>query len=123
MVISASNQHVSTAPLAIAEVAGIAKNVATGIGGLSGFVQTIRSAYGKEGDFASKNGFDYDHVYNGVLQYQVINAYLNKNNAELLSLLKDDQHWMAKILLFGGIILLLEISFILGFIYTKTKNK
>lgn len=122
MVILVSTQHVSTAPLAIAEVAGIAKNVATGIGGLSSFVQTIRSAYGKEGDFASKNGFDYDHVYNGVLQYQVINAYLNKNNAELLSLMKDDQHWMTKLLFFGGIVLILEISLIIGFIYTKSKK-
>lgn len=122
MVILVSTQHVSTAPLATAEVAGIAKNVSTGIGGLSSFVQTIRSTYWKEGDFASKNGFDYDHVYNGVLQYQVINAYLNNNNAELLSLMKDDQHWMTKLLLFGGIVLILEISLIIGFIYTKSKK-
>lgn len=114
-------QHVHNAPL-VAEVAGITKALASGFGGLSNFVQSIRSAYGKEGEFASKNGFDYDHVYNGMLQYQVVNAYLNKHNTELLTLMKDNQHWSTEILLFGGAILIIEISMIVAFIYVKIKK-
>lgn len=116
MVVLVSTQHVYTAPLGMIDMA---KGL---VGGLTGFVRTIRHNYGDEGEFATKNGFDYDHVYNGMLQYQVINAYLNKNNAEVLTLLKDDQLWMTHVLIFGGVVLIIEISVVVGFMYRKMKK-
>jgi len=53
-------------------------------GGISEFVNNIRSAFGKSGEFAMQNGFDYSNVYNSLLQYSVMNAYQERQNHDLL---------------------------------------
>jgi len=54
------------------------------IGGLREFVNTVRSHFGKAADFSNQNGFDYSNVYNSLLQYFVMNAYVEKANYQLL---------------------------------------
>jgi hypothetical protein len=66
-------------------------------GGIGEFINGIRSTFGKAGEFANQNGFDYGNVYNSLLQYSVMNAYMEKENHHLLktqlaetSMLRED---------------------------------
>jgi hypothetical protein len=52
--------------------------------GLSDFISHVRNLLGKAGDFADKNGFNYNNVYNSLLQYSVLNTYLERENHGLL---------------------------------------
>jgi hypothetical protein len=54
------------------------------VGGIGEFVNGIRATFGRSGDFAAQNGFEYGNVYNSLLQYSVINAYMERQNNELL---------------------------------------
>jgi hypothetical protein len=54
------------------------------VGGIGEFINGIRSNFGRAGEFAIQNGFEYNNVYNSLLQYSVINAYMEKQNHELL---------------------------------------
>jgi len=54
------------------------------VGGIGEFINGIRSAFGRSGEFAAQNGFDYNNVYNSLLQYTVANAYMEKQNHGLL---------------------------------------
>lgn len=105
-----------------APITTIAKGVIQGLGGLADFVHTVRSTYGGAGDFAEKNGFDYGQVYNGLLQYQVVNAYLNRNNAENLEEIKEEQAKLKELILVGGIIIVLEIAIFIVLKIRKTRN-
>lgn len=55
-----------------------------GIGGISEFVNSIRSMFGRAGEFANRNGSQYSEVYNALLQYSVLHAYMEKKNHRLL---------------------------------------
>lgn len=102
---------------------GVVTTVARGIlGGLSDFVHGVRSSYGTEGDFAKKNGFDYDHVYNGLLQYQVVNAYASKNIMETLQHLREEGARDAHYMLLGGFVLLVQITGVIVLLYRKYRQ-
>jgi len=53
-------------------------------GGIREFINGVRSAFGRAGEFAQQNCFDYSNVYNSLLQYTVMNTYLERQNSELI---------------------------------------
>lgn len=60
-------------------------NVIKGGLGVSDFISHVRNTVGQAPDFTTKNGFDYSNVYNSILQYSVLNAYLERENHKLLT--------------------------------------
>lgn len=62
---------------------GVAELVSS-VGGIGEFVSRIRSLFGKAGDFATRNNFEYGQIYNALLQYSVLNAYIERENHQLL---------------------------------------
>lgn len=69
----------------------LAKRILNGGVGVSDFISHIRNTVGKGGDFANKNGFEYSNVYNNILQYSVLNAYLERENHHLLTTQSKNQ--------------------------------
>lgn len=57
----------------------------SGLSGLSDFVTGIKSVIGKPGEFADMNQFDYNHIYNAILQYSVVQAYQQAETNKLLN--------------------------------------
>jgi hypothetical protein len=67
------------------------------VGGIGEFINGVQSSFGRAGEFANQNGFDYGNVYNSLLQYSVMNAYMERENNQLLqtqlaetSMLRED---------------------------------
>jgi hypothetical protein len=54
------------------------------VGGVLEFVNGICATFGRSGKFANQNGFEYGNVYNRLLQYSVMNAYMERQYNELL---------------------------------------
>ncbi|OXA53592.1 hypothetical protein Fcan01_11591 [Folsomia candida] len=66
-------------------------NVIKGGLGVSDFVSHVRNTIGKAGEFTNKNGFEYNNVYNSILQYSILNAYLERENHKLLTQQSEHQ--------------------------------
>jgi hypothetical protein len=52
-------------------------------GGIGDFINLIRSHLGRSSDFVTQHGFEYSNVYNSLLQYSVMNAFLQKRQNEI----------------------------------------
>jgi len=53
-------------------------------GGIGEFINGVRSAFVRAGEFTQQNGFDHSNVYNSLLQYTEMNTYLERQNSELI---------------------------------------
>lgn len=81
-------------PMMALSVGGTAvSNFGKGWAGVSNFISNVRSFFGKAGEFASRNGFDYGHVYNAILEYNILQTY---ETSELKNIVLQMHHSMEK---------------------------
>ncbi len=64
--------------------AGTVLNMAGGFSGIRDFITGVRAVFGKGGDFAERNGFEYGNIYNSLLQYNVLQAFETSESNKML---------------------------------------
>lgn len=69
--------------------AGTAMKWAGGFSGVRDFITGVRAAFGRSGEFADRNGFDYSHIHNSNLQYNVVQAYVAWQSNKFLEHIAD----------------------------------
>lgn len=78
-------------PLTALSAGGAAiSSLQKGWSGVSDFISGVRSFFGRAGDFTSRYGFDYSHIYNASLEYNILQTYqLHEMNTVMVQILHN----------------------------------